>query len=109
MPDAAVPARRVAPLFALLPFLRPYARRWALAFLALLTSRIGKRKVGIEIPPRYRKVDVLFLKELIEAGDYRPVIDRSYPLEQIVEATRYVETGEKTGNVVLTLDGVESR
>ena len=38
MPDAAVPARRVAPLFALLPFLRPYARRWALAFLALLTS-----------------------------------------------------------------------
>jgi NADPH:quinone reductase-like Zn-dependent oxidoreductase len=78
-------------------------------FLALLTSRIGKRKVGIEIPPRYRKVDVLFLKELIEAGDYRPVIDRSYPLEQIVEATRYVETGEKTGNVVLTLDGVESR
>ena len=41
--------------------------------------------------------------ELIEAAKYRPVIDRSYPLEDVVEATKYVETEQKTGNVVLTV------
>ena len=53
--------------------------------------------------PRYTKKDVLFLKELIEAGRYRAVIDRSYRLEDVIEANRYVETGQKTGNVVLTV------
>ena len=42
-------------------------------------------------------------KQLIEAGKYRPVIDRRYPLTDVVEATRYVETEQKTGNVVLTV------
>ncbi len=55
--------------------------------------------------PRHRKEDVLFLKELIEAGRYRAVVDRTYPLEDVVEATRYVETWQKTGNVVLTVNG----
>ncbi|MDQ3065710.1 MAG: zinc-binding dehydrogenase, partial [Actinomycetota bacterium] len=42
-------------------------------------------------------------KELIEAGEYRPVVDRSYPLDDVVAAHRYVETLQKTGNVVLTV------
>jgi NADPH:quinone reductase-like Zn-dependent oxidoreductase len=58
--------------------------------------------VGLGIT-KYSKEDVVFLKELVEAGKYRAVVDRTYPLDDVVEATRYVETGQKTGNVVLAV------
>jgi NADPH:quinone reductase-like Zn-dependent oxidoreductase len=51
-------------------------------------------------PPR-RVEDLVFLQELVEAGEIRPVIDRCYPLEEIVEAHRYVDTGRKRGNVII--------
>jgi NADPH:quinone reductase-like Zn-dependent oxidoreductase len=72
-------------------------------FLALWTARIGDKKVLFPIPPHYTQDTVLLIKELIEAGKFRAVIDRCYPLEDVVEATRYVETEQKTGNVVLTI------
>jgi len=70
---------------------------------ALWPSQAGAKRVVFQIPPRQTKQDVLFLKELVEAGEYRPVIDRTYPLEDVIDATRYVETEQKTGNVVLTV------
>jgi NADPH:quinone reductase-like Zn-dependent oxidoreductase len=71
--------------------------------LAILPVRKGAKRVVFQIPPRIPKADVLFLKQLVEAGEYRPVIDRCYPLEDVIEATRYVETQQKVGNVVLTI------
>ena len=77
---------------------------WHVPLLLVLTRWIGDKKVKMGIP-HYTKEDVLFLKNLIESGEYRAVIDRTYPLEDVIEAVRYVETGQKTGNVVLAVSG----
>ena len=66
-------------------------------------TRIGTTRVVIKIPPRYTKEEVLVVLRLLEEGRYRAVIDRTYPLADVIEATRYVETEQKTGNVVLTV------
>ena len=75
-------------------------------FLVLLTPIFRGKKVLFPIP-KDSKEDIIFFKELSETGKYRAVIDRSYRLEEIVEATKYVETGQKTGNVVITLEPVK--
>jgi NADPH:quinone reductase-like Zn-dependent oxidoreductase len=68
--------------------------------LALVTRFVGSRRGTLGVG-RYRKEDLVLVKGLVEAGRYRPVIDRTYALDEVVEATRYVESGRKTGNVVL--------
>jgi NADPH:quinone reductase-like Zn-dependent oxidoreductase len=80
---------------------------WHVPLLALGTRWIGDKRVRLPIP-KYSKDDVLLVKRLVDEGRYRPIIDRTYPLEQVVEATRYVETGQKTGNVVLRIDEAAS-
>jgi NADPH:quinone reductase-like Zn-dependent oxidoreductase len=80
---------------------------WHVPLLAVITRWVGDKRVTLPTP-KYTKSDLVFLKQLVEAGDYRAVIDRSYPLEDVVEATRYVETMQKTGNVVLTVNGTVS-
>ena len=76
--------------------------------LALWTRRFGDKRVSFSMPD-WTQEDMHFLKGLVEAGEYRPVVDRRYPLEDVVAATRYVETGQKVGNVVLTLNGGQPR
>lgn len=76
-----------------------------LPFLSLIT-KLGRKSAALGIG-RYRKEDLLLIKELVEAGKYRPVIDRTYGLDEVVEATSYVESGQKTGNVVIEV-GAES-
>jgi NADPH:quinone reductase-like Zn-dependent oxidoreductase len=69
-------------------------------FLALLTPFLGGKKVLFPIP-KDTKEDIELIKELMMARKYKAVIDRIYPFEQLIEATRYVETGEKVGNLVI--------
>lgn len=71
-------------------------------FLAILTPLFNGKKVMFPIP-KIDKQDLLFLKQLVENGKFKPVIDREYRLEQIVEAYKYVESGQKTGNVLLKI------
>lgn len=75
--------------------------------LALVTRFVGSRRATLGIG-RYRQEDLVLIKGLVEAGKYRPVIDRTYSLDEVAEATRYVESGQKTGNVVLRVSEAAS-
>lgn len=72
--------------------------------LALLTPLLGGRKAIFPIP-RFTEDDMQFLTGLLAGGDLRPLIDRYYTLDQIVDAYRYVETGQKIGNVLINMTG----
>ena len=67
------------------------------------TQRFGDKKVRFQLPPVYAQKDLLLLKELVETGKFKPVIDRTYAMEEVIDAARYVETEQKTGNVVLKI------
>jgi NADPH:quinone reductase-like Zn-dependent oxidoreductase len=73
--------------------------------LALITPLFGGRRIRFPIPPKHTKQEVERIRSMIEAGTFLPVVDRRYPLEEIVEAYRYVETGQKIGNVVIDIGG----
>jgi NADPH:quinone reductase-like Zn-dependent oxidoreductase len=80
--------------------LGPYSQN---PFLALVTQLLPGRSVLFPLP-RHDQAMINDLKDLMESGEFQPVIDRSYPLAKIVEAYRYVETGQKIGNVVITVE-----
>jgi NADPH:quinone reductase-like Zn-dependent oxidoreductase len=73
---------------------------------SLLLSRFGAKWTGLMLwwKPMHRP-DIATLKELIAAGKVKPVIDRGYPLDQVVEALRWVEDGHARGKVIITMDG----
>ena len=75
---------------------------WHVPLLVLATRFVGRRRALLGIT-RYSKADIEMLRDAVGAGDFQAVVGRRYPLEDIVEATRHVETGQKTGNLILTV------
>lgn len=73
-------------------------------FLALLTPMTGDKTVKFPFPSNIKR-SLILVKKLLEEGKFKPVIDRTYPLEKIAEAYQYVEKGNKTGNVLIVTDG----
>ena len=75
---------------------------WQNPMLILITRLFRGKRVMIPFPEHDQEM-VKYFKGLMESGAFKPVIDRQYPLDEIVEAYRYVETGQKIGNVVITI------
>jgi NADPH:quinone reductase-like Zn-dependent oxidoreductase len=76
-------------------------------FLAIITPLFGGKKV-VFTPPKNVKTGISFIKGLVEQGSFRAVIDRNYPFDKIVEAYKYVATGQKIGNVIITIRANET-
>ena len=74
----------------------------AVILVAIWHRITGKRQAIFPIP-KINKENIEFIRKLLETGEFKPVIDRLYPMDEIVEAARYVETGQKTGNVVIKI------
>lgn len=83
-------------------------KNWENPFLALIAPLSAGKKVLFPLPST-KKEDIEFLAGLVATGEFKPVIDRRYSLDQIVEAYRYVETGKKTGNVVIQISSPHTR
>ncbi|MBA2488308.1 MAG: NAD(P)-dependent alcohol dehydrogenase, partial [Chloroflexi bacterium] len=82
----------------------PTARIFGALFLGPLISIVGSRKMGLMMWWKpFKKEDVAFLRELIEAGKIAPVIDRRYKLSEVPEALRYLEEGHAQGKIVITV------
>ena len=76
---------------------------WINLLLIFITPLFGGRKVVFP-PPARINAGLNFVKGLVEKGSFKPVIDRKYPLDKIAEAYTYVATGQKIGNVIITMD-----
>jgi NADPH:quinone reductase-like Zn-dependent oxidoreductase len=77
---------------------------WGQNVLLALGARLSRgRRVLFPIPKGFGREAVEDLRELIASGRFTPVVDRSYPLAEVVDAYRYVETGQKVGNVVIVV------
>ena len=76
---------------------------WINLFLVMITPLLGGRNVFFSFASRITS-ELKFIKDLLEKGKFKPVIDRKYPLEKIAEAYTYVASGQKIGNVIITMD-----
>jgi NADPH:quinone reductase-like Zn-dependent oxidoreductase len=79
------------------------SRLFQVILLGAWVSKTGNQKIGLMETAKANKKDLLFLKELLEAGKVVPVIDRTYPLAQTAEAIQYLEQGHARGKVVITV------
>jgi len=72
-------------------------------FLLMITPLLGGKRVFFSFPKGIA-AQLKFIKEMVEEGSFRPVIDRMYPLDKIAEAYRYVASGQNIGNVIIKMD-----